>query len=275
MTVAEAVVAHYGKQGLLERIDAALRESGKDPERLSADDLAGVDEFHSRGREGTVELAEWLPPTLDGELLDIGSGIGGAARFLAAARGYRVVGVDLTPEYVEVANELSRRCGLADRVRFETADALSLPFTPASFAAAYTQHAAMNIADKAGLYAEIARVLRPGGTLVIYDILQGPGGPVRYPTPWSADGSTSFMLDLPALERHLAAAGFAVLEYRDRREQSVQWFEARAAATASGTPPALSIRLLLGPMFAEAFANQAVNMREARTIPTYVRAVRR
>ena len=97
------------------------------------DDLAGVDEFHSRGREATVELADLLPAEVDGELLDVGSGIGGPARFLAANRGHRIVGVDLTPEYVDVANELTRRCGLADKARFLTADALACPSTmPAS-----------------------------------------------------------------------------------------------------------------------------------------------
>ena len=276
MSLSDAVVAHYGRGDLLSRIEAALRESGKDPERPTIDDLAGVDEFHSRGREATLELADLLPAALDSELLDIGSGIGGPARFLAATRGYRVAGVDLTPEYVDVANELTRRCGLDDRVRFLVADALALQFADASFAAAYTQHVAMNIADKAGLYRELARVLRPGATLVVYDILQGPGGPVRYPAPWSADGSTSFLLDRIELARHLDQAGFTVAEVRDRREESLAWFEARVtAAKAGGAPPPLSVRLLLGPDFAQAFATLFVDLREQRAIPTFVRAVRR
>lgn len=276
MSLTDAVVAHYGRGDLLSRIETALRESGKDPEQPAIDDLAGVDEFHSRGREATIELADLLPAALDTELLDIGSGIGGPARFMAATRGYRVVGVDLTPEYVEVANELSRRCGLGAQVRFLAGDALKLPFENAGFAAAYTQHVAMNIADKAGLYREVARVLRPGGSLAIFDILQGPGGPVRYPTPWSADGTTSFLLDRTSLEQHLNAAGFTVELVRDRREESLAWFEARvAAAKAGGGPPPLSVRLLLGPDFAQAFATLVVNFREQRAIPTFVRAVRR
>ena len=274
MSLDAAVVAHYGQGDLLERIETALRAAGKDPARPAVDDLAGVDEFHARGREATIELAQWLPPALDGELLDIGSGLGGPARFLAASRGYRVVGVDLTPEYVAVANELSRRCGLGDQVRFLAGNALDLPFAAASFQAAYTQHVAMNIADKAGLYAEAARVLRPGGTVVIYDILQGPGGAVRYPTPWSADGSTSFLLDLAAMKEQLAAAGFAVLDERERRAESVAWFEARAAAAASGTLPPLGVHLLLGTVFREAFANLLANLKDGRVIPTYLRAVR-
>lgn len=276
MSLSEAVVAHYGRGDLLARIEAALRATGKDPMALTVDDLAGVDEFHARGREATVELADLLPATLDTELLDIGSGLGGPARFIAASRHHRVVGVDLTPAYVDVANELTRRCGLDAQARFLIGNALSLPFEDAGFAAAYTQHVAMNIADKAGLYREIARVLRPGATFVIYDILQGPGGAVRYPMPWSADGTTSFMVDRPTLERHLAEAGFAVEDHRERREESLAWFETRiAAAAAAGGPPPVSVRLLLGPVFAEAFANLVVNLREERVVPTFLRAVRR
>jgi ubiquinone/menaquinone biosynthesis C-methylase UbiE len=276
MSLDEAVVAHYGRGDLLERIEDALRATGKDPLAPTLDDLAGVDEFHARGREATVELAELLPAMLDTELLDIGSGLGGPARFIAATRGHRVVGVDLTPEYVEAANELTRRCGLGGRARFLVGNALALPFDEASFAAAYTQHVAMNIADKPGLYREIARVVRPGGSLVIYDMLQGPGGPVRFPVPWSSDGTTSFLLDRESLGRHLADAGFDVVEHRDRREDSIAWFEARiAAAAAAGGPPPMSIRILLGSVFKEAFANLVANMREQRAIPTIVHAVRR
>ena len=276
MTLANAVVAHYGKGDLLRRIETALRDAGKDPEHPSVDDLVGVDEFHSRGRDATVELAQLLPAAIDTELLDIGSGLGGPARFLAATRGHRVVGIDLTPEYVDVAGELTRRCGLADRVRFLTADAVDLPFADASFAAAYTQHAAMNVQDKKRLYAEIARVLRPGGTFVAYDILQGPGGAVSYPTPWSADGTTSFLVDPAGLRRHLADAGLDLLEERDRRAESLAWFKARAAAAAAkGGPPPLSLRLVLGPLFQDAFANLIANLEAATVVPTFVRAVRR
>lgn len=275
MSVEQEVAAHYDQGDLLAKIEEALRASGKDPAQPTADDLAGVDEFHARGREATIELAAWLPENPTTELLDIGSGLGGPARFLAATRGWRIVGVDLTPSYVEVANELTRRCGLADRVRCLTGNALSLPFEDGSFAAAYTQHVAMNISDKAALYAEAARVLRPGATFVVYDMLRGPGGPVRFPVPWSADGSTSFLVDLQELRHLLEAAGFTVEEYRDSREGAVDWFEVRMAAAAAGKAPPVSIRLLLGQQMAPAFANLLANLRAAAVVPTMVRAVRR
>lgn len=273
MDVRESVVAHYGRADLLQRIEAALRAMGKDPERPTIDDLAPVDEFHARGREATQELAAILPGGIATEVLDVGSGLGGPARFLAATRGLRVVGVDLTPGYVEIANELTRRCGLADRARFEVADATDLPFPDGSFAAAYTQHVAMNIADKPALYAGVARVLQPGGCFVIYDMLQGPGGEVRYPTPWSADGRTSFLVDLDTLVAQLERAGFRVEEHHDRREASIAWFEARLKP--GGTAPPLGIHLLLGEQFKEAFANLVAGLREAALVPTLLRAVRR
>lgn len=275
MSIEQAVAAHYGQIDVLGRIEAALKESGKDPAKPTVDDLAGVDEFHARGREATVELADWLPGAVATEVLDIGSGLGGPARFLAATRGLRIVGVDLTPEYVAAATELTRRCGLADRARFLTANALDLPFEDGSFAAAYTQHVAMNIPDKAALYAEAARVLCPGAAFVIYDILRGSGGEVQYPTPWSADGSTSFLVDLPELLRLLNQAGFAVEEHRDLREASAAWFEQRAAVAAAGKGPPLTIRLLLGQLFAPAFANLLANLRSGAVAPTMLRAVRR
>lgn len=275
MSLEEVVAAHYGRTDVMARIEAALRESGKDPAKPTVDDLAGVDEFHARSRDATVELADWLPAAVTTEVLDIGSGLGGPARFLAATRGLRIVGVDLTPDYVDAATELTRRCGLADRARFLTANALDLPFEDGAFAAAYTQHVAMNISDKTALYAEAARVLRPGATFVIYDILRGSGGTVLYPTPWSADGSTSFLVDPPELLRLLDQAGFAVEEHRDLREASATWFERRAAAAAAGKRPPLTIGLLLGQLFAPAFANLLANLRSGAVVPTMLRAVRR
>jgi SAM-dependent methyltransferase len=268
-----AVAAHYAGRDLLTRLDDALRAAGKNPDRLTIDDLASIDEFHTRGRAATAELAAALPEAIDGEVLDVGSGLGGPARFLAARRSLEVVGIDLIPEYAAVAEALTRRCGLAGRARFLAGDALALPFPDARFAAACTQHVAMNIADKAALYAGIARVLRPGGSFVLHDVLQGPGGAVRYPVPWSRDAATSFLVDPPTLERLLLTAGFRVVEHRDRRAASVAWFEA-LAARAADRPRPVGLHLLFGPLFTEMRRNLLANLREKRIVPTLVRAVR-
>ena len=178
-----------------------------------------------------------------------------------------------------MANELTRRCGLADRARFLTANALDLPFDDASFQR-HRLHPARRDQHRrrgAALYAEVARVLRPGAGVVIYDILRGPGGPVQYPTPWSSDGSTSFLVDRAALEAPCCATpGFAVEEAHDRRAESLAWFEARAAAAAAQRRPAAAERppAARADCSPEAFANLVVNLREERAIPTYLRAIR-
>ena len=150
----------------------------------------------------------------------------------------------------------------------------TLPFADRAFDAAVCCVSVDYLIQPVAVFTDVARVLRPGATLVVYDILQGPGGAVRYPTPWSVDGRASFLLDLAGMKEHLIAAGFELLEHRERREESVAWFETRAAAAAAGALPPLSVRLLLGPVFKDAFANLLTNLKEARVIPTYLRAVR-
>ena len=124
-----------------------------------------MDEFHIRGRDATLELARLVTPTADLEVVDIGCGIGGPSRFLAARFGCRVTGIDFTDEYCQVATMLAERTGLSDRVRYRRADATATTFPDESVDLVWTQHASMNIACKPRLYAEMFRILKPGGRL--------------------------------------------------------------------------------------------------------------
>ena len=151
MTVEQNVAQHYSHGSLAEAIVAALAKAGIGGERIDADQLAPVDEFHTGGRQATVEFAEQLAFPKGAHLLDVGSGIGGPARYFAKHRGCRVSGVDLTEEYVRVATELTRRTGQAQSVDFRQGSALALPFAPATFDGAYMIHVGMNIADKHAL----------------------------------------------------------------------------------------------------------------------------
>ena len=189
MTDARAVEAHYTRRSLGETILAALREAGKDLEHLTPDDLAPVDEFHSGQRNATVRLAQLAQVSGGEDVLDVGCGIGGPSRFLAKAFGCRVTGLDLTAEFVEVANMLAHRTGLAGKVTYRQGDALDLPFPDASFDLVWSQNAAMNIADRDRLYGEMRRVLRPKGRLAIQDVAAGPGGEPHYPMPWAKEKS--------------------------------------------------------------------------------------
>lgn len=264
MTLERRVSEHYTHGDLSAAVLAALAEAGKDVERLTLEDLAPIDEFHVRGRSATLELGEGLDLRSDMEVLDVGGGLGGPARTLAATYGCRITAIDLTEAYCRVAAMLAARVGLANRVAACRANALCLPFADAAFDAVYSQHAAMNIADKSALYREIARVLKPEGRFGLYDILQGPGGAPHFPVPWARTAETSFLVTPEELRERLAGAGLSVLSWRDTTVEGRTWFEAMRRRMAEEGPPKLGFHLLLGPAFAEMAQNQARNLAEER-----------
>jgi ubiquinone/menaquinone biosynthesis C-methylase UbiE len=264
MTNARAVEDHYTRRSLGDSILSALREAGKDLEHLTPDDLAPVDEFHSGQRNATVRLAQLARVSGAEEVLDVGCGIGGPSRFLAKAFGCRVAGLDLTAEFIEVANMLARRTGLADKVSYRQGDALDLPFADASFDLVWSQNAAMNIADRDRLYAEMRRVLKPTGRLAIQDVAAGPGGEPYYPTPWAKDKSISFLFPPEVTREKLERAGFRVLAWHDPTAESLEQALARAKALDTGTLPPLGLHILIGPNFPTVSKNMVRNLEEAR-----------
>jgi ubiquinone/menaquinone biosynthesis C-methylase UbiE len=128
-----------------------------DEGRLTPQQLAPLDQFHTRGITATAELAKLAGITADMSVLDIGSGIGGPARFLAASYGCRVTGIDLSETFVNAARHLTERTGQSELVSFGSGSALELPFDDGGFDAALLLHVAMNISDRARLYSEIRR----------------------------------------------------------------------------------------------------------------------
>ena len=155
----EGVRDHYRATGLAERLKTALAVFGPEDERLTPQQLAPLDHFHTRGIAASAELAKLAGITADMSVLDVGSGVGGPARLLAATAGCRVTGVDLSEPFVEAARYLTERTDLGGQVTFEAASALALPFGDGAFDAVFLQHVAMNIVDRPRLYREIRRVL--------------------------------------------------------------------------------------------------------------------
>lgn len=245
-------------------IGSALDAAGMDRATLRPADLAPVDEFHIRGRAASVEIIAALDLGADSHVLDLGSGLGGPARTLAELTGCRVTGVDLTPEFCEVATALSEWTGLSDRTHFRVGDATATGLPDAAVDAAVTVHVAMNISDKPALYAEAFRVLRPGGRFVVYDVLQGEGGEVRYPVPWAMDSSTSFLATTEDMRALLPAAGFEVVSEVDSTDQSLVWFKEMRARIERDGPPPITFAAFLGDAFGQMAANQVANLAERR-----------
>jgi SAM-dependent methyltransferase len=229
------VARHYGSQGLVDRILAAVPATRQARFQLGAPDLYPFDQLHGRELLATKDHAERLAPRRGQSVLDIGSGIGGPARYLATTYGCHVEGIDLTPEFVEAATDLSALCRLADEVHFARADATSLPFDGESFDAAVCFYVGMNLPRKAAVVAEAFRVLRRGGRIVWTEaVLSGHGEPV-YPLPWAQDRATSFLVGQSVLEAMFREAGFTVEDVIDETEAHVELARQRAASGATPT----------------------------------------
>lgn len=203
----------------------------------------------------------------------MGSGIGGPARYLARRFGCRVTGIDLTAEFCAVANHLTRLLGMQERVRFEQGDALRMPFADASFSGAYSMNVSMNIADKAALYRELRRVLKPGGWLALSELAQGPGAPPDYPTPWAASAAASFLQTPGETRAGLEAAGFRIEALRDTLAATLEFGRrSRAMAERGEKVPHRAVELIHGAAAKAAMSNTGAGLKEGRLVPIEVLA---
>lgn len=248
MDVRELVIGHYGDAGLAGRILAALSAAGVDTDTLSVEALSPVDQLHAGFAPATDHLLDALDLEPGTRLLDVGCGIGGPAR-VAAVRGASVTGVDLTPDFVEAATDLTARVGLSDRATFRVTSGDQLPFPDDSFDAAMMVHVGMNVPDKAAVFAEVHRVLEPGGRFALFEQMRTGDGELPYPMPWAVDERSSFVESQEQYAAHLSAAGF-----------TIETVEDRTAAVAGPPPstghgPSLSPMVLFGPDFGRRIGN--------------------
>lgn len=262
----DAICKHYASPTILGRIEEGLGKIGKTPQTVTLDELAPLDEFHTRGMSATVELIDLLDARANMHVLDVGAGLGGSARRLATARGCRVTGVDLSDDYCRAGTTISEWLGLGGRVTLTAGDATDLSrFATDFFDAAWTIHVGMNVAAKAAFYGEIARVVKPGARLVIYDILAGNGGDIHFPVPWARDASTSFLATRDQLTDLIARAGFGGVEFRDQSKEGIAFIEQGLARMKQpGGPPPLGLHLVLGREFGVMAENLLKNLAEDR-----------
>ncbi len=257
MTDPDDIRRHYGNESLIERLKAALPPGDQS---LSPAQLAPLDQFHTLGAKATSDLAELAGVTKPARVLDIGSGLGGPARLIAATYGCRVTGVDLSAPFVEAARYLTERTGQGETVTFATASALDLPFSAGAFDIALLQHVAMNINDRARLYGEIHRVLAAGGRFATFDIVSVSGEPI-YPLPWARTADLSALMTAQATCAAVEAAGFTTLSRRDDTPAAIAWF---AKLHDVGPPPAPNLVTIMGADFPVLTGNLAGNLTAGR-----------
>lgn len=247
MSIESNIVEHYGAGELRAAIVAGIQALGKTTSTVTVDDLGPVDEFHIGGRAATTALCDRLGIGPESDVLDIGCGIGGAARHLASTVGCQVTGIDLVPGYIDVARELTDWTGLTDQISYEVGSALGLPIEDSSFDVATLLHVGMNIEDKQQLFTEVRRVLRADGMFGVYDVMRTAEGDLGFPVPWASDSSTSFVEDIHTYETALTAAGFEIVEIRDRSNFALEFFASLRQRTAElGGPAPLGLHVIIG-----------------------------
>ncbi|UVK43184.1 class I SAM-dependent methyltransferase [Mesorhizobium sp. AR07] len=256
----EGVRNHYRATGLTERLKTVLAALGPEDQLLTPQQLGALDQFHTRGLAATAELAQLAGIAAGMSVLDVGSGVGGPARFLAATYGCRVAGVDISEPFVDAARYLTERTGQSGQLSFQTASALELPFDDGRFDVVMLQHVAMNISDRERLYSEIRRMLKPGGRFATFDVVLAGSEP-HYPLPWARTPATSFLLTIDATREAIEPAGFRMLAWQDDTEAAKAWF---AQFRASGPPPSPNLGVVMGPDFAELATNLGRNLMEGR-----------
>jgi sarcosine/dimethylglycine N-methyltransferase len=261
MPVEDEVARHYGSTGIAERVLVALRESAGPDAPVTPDALGPFDQFHGGGPVATRALVALLEPKPGEQLLDIGSGIGGPARWIATKCGCHVTGIDLTAEFCAAAEELNAATRIGDRVTIMHGSALALPLPDGTFDAAYSQNVIMNIADKALFYREAFRALRPSGRLALGNVCAGVGE-LHYPVPWAATPETSFLATTDEMRAQLIAAGFEIVEFRDTTEASRAAYAQNRARP--GPVPLVAVDIIHGPRAPEMQRNTRRNVEEGR-----------
>ena len=267
MDVSAELTNHYANSSPIERIEAQLRSAGIDLGSLTTDDLAGVDEFHLGGRLATSALLDALPLGPGSHHLDIGCGIGGAARTIAETSGCSVAGIDLTPEFVATAEHLSAMVGMAEQTTFSVGNASTIDFPAEHFDAATLLHVGMNIENKAALFEQVAHVLRQGATFVVYDIMRVSDANIEFPMPWSPGAATSFVASPEDYVEALTSAGFTASQPVNQSTLA-----AEALRRASENPPPANLSHLMGQHWPEMFANLSAALQAQTLAPVQVTA---
>lgn len=270
MTDSKAIADHWAVGDVYGLIVSTLNRMSKPLDGLTIEELAPVDHFHARGFPATVELADRLPIKAGQQIVDIGCGLGGPARYIAKRFQCSVSGIDITEPFVEAGNKLTRLLHMESQVKIEHGDGQHLPYPDAVFDGAYTQHVTMNVADRRRFFGEAYRVLKPGAFFALTEHALGPKGNPHHPVPWSADGGGAYLLTPSETQTVLREVGFENIEVESTGVKYLAGYKAAIEKAERGALPALGIHLLMGETALQKMRNAARNIEEGRTHPIQV-----
>jgi len=267
MTNEKVIADHWGRGDVFGLIISALDKMSKPLNGLTVEDLAPVDHFHARGLCATSELADQLPIKAGQQILDIGCGLGGPARYIAKRFRCNVNGVDITESFVEAANKLTTLLRMELQVKIEHGDGQRLPYPDSHFDGAYAQHVTMNVPDRRRFFMEAKRVLKPGAFFALTEHGLGPKGDPYSPVPWSIDGTGAYLMTPSETRSILEKTGFQAIVIEDTGAKYVAGYRTVIERADNGDLPPLGIHILMGESALQNLRNAARNIEECRTHP--------
>ncbi|WP_081137159.1 class I SAM-dependent methyltransferase [Halomonas sp. BC2] len=261
-------LAHHYDQGLRDQeILQQLRSHY--PEGPTLHQLAPLDQLHIGGLAASARLLALIEP--QSQVLDIGAGLGGLMR-QGAAMGLHMTGLDITHRFSALNRAISQLTPtpMGGKLRWVTGNASALPFTDASFDAVVFQHSLMNMPDPESVLAQCRRVLRPGGQLVMHEVVGGSNqAALRFPVPWAEGPEHSHLLSLEALTTLLQRQGFTLQHHEDWSQTALAWRQRQRQKEQTAQPAVVSPQWVFGERFLamgkhllENLAQQAINVVE-------------
>ena len=265
-TIHSNIDDHYGGVDVCARIFEALENAGRDLEALTAEDLTPFDQFHGGGIASTRDLADFSGIRDGFTVVDVGCGIGGPARTLAAEFGCRVIGIDLTREFVRAARVLTEKLAMTAYCEFHHGSATALPLDDACAEAAWSQNMMMNVENKAAFFSEVVRILKPGGLFAFEAVLAGDGRPIHLPTFWASRPEINFLVSLDEVRKLLDDAGLERVAFEETTHQVIATSRKRNAVIKAHDPTQLTIKVIVSDDVETKMQNALSNNEEGRTI---------